>query len=56
MNAMALDAFADFRTGRVGSPEDAANALLYFCSPGTKWVSGQIVNVHGGGSVVRPIG
>ena len=46
----------DNLTGRAGSPEDVANAFLYFCSPASKWVSGQIVNVHGGGGVVRLFG
>jgi 7-alpha-hydroxysteroid dehydrogenase len=46
----------DNLTGRPGSPQDVANAFLYFCSPASKWVSGQIVNVHGGGGVVRLFG
>ncbi len=46
----------DNLVGRPGSPEDVANAFLYFCSPASKWVSGQIVNVHGGGGVVRLFG
>jgi 7-alpha-hydroxysteroid dehydrogenase len=46
----------DNLTGRPGAPEDVANAFLYFCSPASKWVSGQIVNVHGGGGVVRLFG
>jgi 7-alpha-hydroxysteroid dehydrogenase len=46
----------DNLTGRPGTPEDVANAFLYFCSPASRWVSGQIVNVHGGGGVVRLFG
>ncbi len=46
----------DNLTGRAGAPEDVANAFLYFCSPASRWVSGQIVNVHGGGGVVRLFG
>jgi 7-alpha-hydroxysteroid dehydrogenase len=46
----------DNLTGRPGSPQDIANAFLYFCSPASSWVSGQIVNVHGGGGVVRLFG
>jgi 7-alpha-hydroxysteroid dehydrogenase len=46
----------DSLTGRPGSPQDIANAFLYFCSPASSWVSGQIVNVHGGGHVVRLFG
>jgi 7-alpha-hydroxysteroid dehydrogenase len=39
--------------GRAGSPEDIANAMLYLCSPAASWVSGQTINIHGGGGVVR---
>jgi 7-alpha-hydroxysteroid dehydrogenase len=46
----------DNLTGCAGSPEDVANAFLYFCSPASRWVSGQTVNVHGGGGVVRLFG
>jgi 7-alpha-hydroxysteroid dehydrogenase len=46
----------DNLVGRPGSPQDVANAFLYFCSPASRWVSGQIVNVHGGGNVVRLFG
>jgi 7-alpha-hydroxysteroid dehydrogenase len=46
----------DNLTGRPGSAEDVANAFLYFCSPASRWVSGQTVNVHGGGGVVRLFG
>ena len=37
-------------------PEDVANAMLWLCSPASGWVSGQIINVHGGGNVVRLFG
>jgi len=43
----------DNLTGRPGRPEDVANAMLWLCSPAGSWVSGQIINVHGGGGVVR---
>jgi 7-alpha-hydroxysteroid dehydrogenase len=46
----------DNLVGRPGAPQDVANAFLYFCSPASKWVSGQTVNVHGGGNVVRLFG
>lgn len=46
----------DNLTGRPGTPEDVANAFLYLCSPASKWVSGQTLNVHGGGGVVRLFG
>jgi 7-alpha-hydroxysteroid dehydrogenase len=42
--------------GRPGRPEDIANAMLWLCSPAASWISGQTINVHGGGSVVRLFG
>lgn len=47
---------SDNLTGRSGRPEDVANAMLWLCSPASSWVSGQIINVHGGGNVVRLFG
>jgi len=46
----------DSLTGRPGRPQDCANALLWLCSPAASWVSGQTINVHGGGGVVRLFG
>jgi 7-alpha-hydroxysteroid dehydrogenase len=46
----------DNLTGRPGRPEDVANAMLWLCSPASGWVSGQTINVHGGGNVVRLFG
>jgi 7-alpha-hydroxysteroid dehydrogenase len=46
----------DTLTGRPGRPEDVANAVLWLSSPASSWVSGQTINVHGGGSVVRIFG
>ncbi|MFM8745504.1 MAG: SDR family oxidoreductase [Aestuariivirga sp.] len=46
----------DNLTGRPGKAEDIANAMLWLCSPASGWVSGQIINVHGGGGVVRLFG
>jgi NAD(P)-dependent dehydrogenase (short-subunit alcohol dehydrogenase family) len=40
-------------TGRAGSPQDVANAFLMLASPAGAWISGQTVNVHGGGERVR---
>ncbi len=42
--------------GRPGRPQDIANAMLWLCSPAAGWVSGQTINVHGGGGVVRIFG
>lgn len=35
-------------TGRLGTPEDIANAVRFFVSPETSWVSGQTLSVDGG--------
>lgn len=34
---------------RLGHPDDIAGAVLYFCSPASRWVSGQLLFVNGGG-------
>ena len=36
--------------GRLGEADDIAGAVLYFASPISKWVSGQVIFVNGGGS------
>lgn len=46
----------DSLVGRPGSPQDIGNAMLFLCSPASSWISGQTINVHGGGSVVRLFG
>lgn len=35
--------------GRLGEPDDIAAAVLYFAAPASRWVSGQILFVNGGG-------
>jgi len=40
-------------TGRAGTPQDVANAFLWLASPAGGWVSGQTINVAGGGARVR---
>jgi 7-alpha-hydroxysteroid dehydrogenase len=49
-------AHPDNLTGRAGRPEDIASAMLWLCSPAASWISGQTINVHGGGHVVRLFG
>jgi 7-alpha-hydroxysteroid dehydrogenase len=35
--------------GRLGEPEDIANACLFLVAPISSWVSGQVLTVSGGG-------
>jgi NAD(P)-dependent dehydrogenase (short-subunit alcohol dehydrogenase family) len=46
-----MDADAPF--GRVCQPDDIANAVLYFCSPQASYVTGQRIQIDGGGSSMR---
>lgn len=40
-------------TGRSGTPQDVANAFLWLASKAGSWVSGQTIQVSGGGTRVR---
>ena len=40
-------------TGRAGTPQDVANAFLWLASPAAGWVSGQTIQVAGGGARSR---
>jgi NAD(P)-dependent dehydrogenase (short-subunit alcohol dehydrogenase family) len=55
LDAKAQEALAhpDSLTGRAGKPQDVANAFLWLASPAGSWVSGQILQVSGGGKRVR---
>jgi len=33
---------------RLGTPDDLGQAVLYFVSPASSWVTGQILGVDGG--------
>lgn len=46
-------AHPDNLTGRAGRPEDIANAFLWLASPAGSWMSGQTIQVSGGGKRVR---
>lgn len=46
-------AHPDSLTGRAGKPQDIANAFLWLSSPAGSWVSGQTLQVSGGGKRVK---
>ncbi|OBF36276.1 short-chain dehydrogenase [Mycobacterium sp. ACS1612] len=39
--------------GRAGTPEDIANAVLYLCSPGASWLTGEVLDLNGGAHLKR---
>lgn len=55
LDAKAQEALANPNNlaGRAGTPQDVANAFLWLASPAAGWVSGQTINVSGGGARVR---
>ena len=40
--------------GRIGEPQDIANAITFLLSPQNSWITGQVLGVDGGLSRVRP--
>jgi NAD(P)-dependent dehydrogenase (short-subunit alcohol dehydrogenase family) len=42
--------------GRIGEPEEVANAIAWLLSPKNGWVTGQVLGVDGGLSFLRPKG
>jgi 3-oxoacyl-[acyl-carrier protein] reductase len=34
--------------GRIGTPEDVANAILFFASPASDFITGEVLEIHGG--------
>lgn len=41
--------------GRLGKPEDLGNAILYFVSPASDWVTGECISISGGGNLAGSI-
>jgi len=42
---------AEHPLGRIGKPEDVANAVLFFASEDSSWTTGSILVVDGGSSI-----
>ena len=40
--------------GRLGTPEDVGNAVALFCSEEAGWITGQVIYVDGGASLMNP--
>ncbi|MDY6796941.1 MAG: SDR family oxidoreductase [Actinomycetota bacterium] len=43
----------DISTRRIGTPQDIANAILFFASEQAGWITGQVLRVNGGHSLGR---
>lgn len=39
--------------GRAGTPEDIADAVVYLCSPGASWLTGEVLDINGGAHLKR---
>ena len=40
--------------GRIGTPEDIAQVIIFLLSPENSWITGQVLAVDGGLSHLRP--
>jgi NAD(P)-dependent dehydrogenase (short-subunit alcohol dehydrogenase family) len=40
--------------GRLGTPEDVGHAVALFCSEKARWITGQVIYVDGGASLMNP--
>ncbi|HML30929.1 MAG TPA: SDR family oxidoreductase, partial [Hyphomicrobium sp.] len=38
--------------GRIGKPEEIAEAALFLAGPGSNFITGQVIGVNGGASMV----
>lgn len=51
-DALLAGAAARNPSGRLTTPEDVADAAVALCSPGTHWITGNVINVDGGEDIV----
>ena len=42
----------NYPSGRIGQPEDVAPTVAFLASAGAAWVTGQIISISGGYSMV----
>ncbi len=42
--------------GRIGMPEDVANAILFFSSPASDFITGEVLEIHGGLEFINVVG
>lgn len=54
-NELALNASKSMHAlGRIGTPDDIAQAIVFLLNPENNWITGQVISVDGGLSKVRP--
>lgn len=51
----ALEKTLKIPAGRLGRPEDLGNAILFFASPATEWVTGECISISGGGNLAGSV-
>lgn len=47
------DYLANTPLGRVGTPEDVANAVVFLCSAKASWMTGEVLDLNGGAHLMR---
>jgi len=42
--------------GRIGTPDDVANAIVFFASPASDFITGEVLEIHGGLEFINVVG